>query len=270
MTKPINMGRIIERFRESWLTLTDVRKGNNSQKYTMVDGALAALSVFLTQLSSFLAFQRDIEQKKQNSNARTLFKMEQIPRRSCPAGKGWARSRLIKRVVWTVAIMNSAPIVLPAGFRYVLAAMCFPSSGASCTSLMPKPAIPSSTMLGSPIIRFLLTMLLRFPAWAVPVGKSKTRTSLCSRIKVITRNITLVMAHSISPIQYSSSICWLFLFTRLLHIANHDYRLLRETLAVRCTFFHDFRALTRYLLFDSWQHLFYFMIDGLEIQHSLP
>ena len=79
MTKPIKMGQILERFRESWLTLTDVRKGNNSQKYTMTDGTLAAFSVFFMQSSSFLAFQRDMEQKKQNSNARTLFKMEQIP-----------------------------------------------------------------------------------------------------------------------------------------------------------------------------------------------
>jgi hypothetical protein len=61
-----------------------------------------------------------------------------------------------------------------------------------------------------------------------------------------------------------------FLVHTTLHIANDEYRLLRETLAVRRTFFHDFRALTRYLLFDSWQHLFDFMIDGLEIQHSPP
>ena len=79
MTKPIKMEQIIERFRESWLSLTDVRKGNNSQKYTMTDGALAAFSVFWTQSASFLAFQRDMEQKKQNSNAKTLFKMGQIP-----------------------------------------------------------------------------------------------------------------------------------------------------------------------------------------------
>ncbi|MFO7631955.1 MAG: hypothetical protein R6W76_05400 [Caldilinea sp.] len=55
----------------------------------MTDGALAvfsvfftqssSFSVFFTQSSSFLAFQRDMEQKKQNSNARTLFKVEQIP-----------------------------------------------------------------------------------------------------------------------------------------------------------------------------------------------
>ena len=75
MTKQIKMGRIIERLRASWLTLTDVRKGNNSQKYTMTDGALAAFSVFFMQAASFLAFQRDMEQKKQNSNAKTLVQV---------------------------------------------------------------------------------------------------------------------------------------------------------------------------------------------------
>ena len=73
MTKPIKMGRIIDRFRESWQTLTDVRKGNNSQKYTMTDAASAALSVFFTQSPSFLSFQRDMEQKKRNSNAQTSY-----------------------------------------------------------------------------------------------------------------------------------------------------------------------------------------------------
>ena len=79
MTKPIKMDRIIGRFRESWQTLTDVRKGNNSQKYTMTDSASAAFSVFFTQSPSFLSFQRDMEQKKRNSNAQTLFKVEKIP-----------------------------------------------------------------------------------------------------------------------------------------------------------------------------------------------
>ncbi len=46
------------------------------------------------------------------------------------------------------------------------------------------------------------------------------------------------------------------------------YRLLRDTLAVRRTFFHDLKALTRYLLFDSFDSLFAFMLDGLEL--TLP
>lgn len=59
-----------------------------------------------------------------------------------------------------------------------------------------------------------------------------------------------------------------FLVHTILHLLDPLYRLLRETLAVRQTFFDDLRALTRYLLFDSWQALFLFMAEGLEL--SLP
>lgn len=33
----------------------------------------------------------------------------------------------------------------------------------------------------------------------------------------------------------------------------------------RKTFFGDLRALTRYLYFDSWDHLLTFVLDGLEL-----
>jgi len=39
-------------------------------------------------------------------------------------------------------------------------------------------------------------------------------------------------------------------------------------LAVRRTFFNDLKALTRYMVFDSWQSLFEFMIEGLELDLS--
>lgn len=52
------------------------------------------------------------------------------------------------------------------------------------------------------------------------------------------------------------------------HLVDDAYRLLRDTLAVRRTFFHDLKALTRYMLFDSWDVLFAFMLDGMEL--SLP
>ena len=52
------------------------------------------------------------------------------------------------------------------------------------------------------------------------------------------------------------------------HLVDDAYRLLRNTLAVRRTFFHDLKALTRYILFESWDALFLFMLDGLEL--ALP
>lgn len=56
-----------------------------------------------------------------------------------------------------------------------------------------------------------------------------------------------------------------FLAHTALYLANAHYQLIRDELVKRITFFDDLRALTRYMLFDSWEFLFTFMIDGLEI-----
>jgi hypothetical protein len=56
-----------------------------------------------------------------------------------------------------------------------------------------------------------------------------------------------------------------FLFHTILELLDANYRLLRQELATRQTFFNDIRALTRYLYFDSWQHLLEFMIQQLDL-----
>jgi hypothetical protein len=57
-----------------------------------------------------------------------------------------------------------------------------------------------------------------------------------------------------------------FLFHTVLEWSDDQYALLRRVLARRQTFFEDIRALTRYMVFDSWEHLMNFMIQGLELQ----
>jgi hypothetical protein len=57
-----------------------------------------------------------------------------------------------------------------------------------------------------------------------------------------------------------------FLFHTVLEWSDDQYALLRRVLARRQTFFDDIRALTRYMVFDSWSHLMDFMIQGLELQ----
>lgn len=59
-----------------------------------------------------------------------------------------------------------------------------------------------------------------------------------------------------------------FLFHTVLHLVDQRYRRLREHLAVRQTFFNDIQTLTRYLCFDSWDHLLDFMIRQLELDIS--
>jgi len=56
-----------------------------------------------------------------------------------------------------------------------------------------------------------------------------------------------------------------FLFHTLLEIGDDSYRQVRDALPRRDTFFHDIRALTRYMCFESWQALLHFMMVGLEL-----
>ena len=60
-----------------------------------------------------------------------------------------------------------------------------------------------------------------------------------------------------------------FLFHTVLAWGDDKYALLRKTLARRQTFFDDIRALTRYMVFTSWQHMMDFMIRGLELEDEL-
>jgi hypothetical protein len=62
-----------------------------------------------------------------------------------------------------------------------------------------------------------------------------------------------------------------FLFHTVLEIVDDEYKLIRQTLPSRKTFFQDIRALTRYLYFDRWETLMRFMIIGLkEKLHIIP
>jgi len=51
----------------------------------------------------------------------------------------------------------------------------------------------------------------------------------------------------------------------LLELADESYRLIRDTVGARRTFFEHIRTLTRYLHFESWERLMDFMMRGLEI-----
>lgn len=56
------------------------------------------------------------------------------------------------------------------------------------------------------------------------------------------------------------------LFHTLLELLDQKYKLLRSHLPTHKTFFDDLRTLTRYMYFDSWDHLLTFMLEGLELQ----
>ena len=58
--------------------LPDRRTGENT-RYSMEDIGLSAFSVFFTQSPSFLAYQKTMQKSKGQSNAQSLFEIQQIP-----------------------------------------------------------------------------------------------------------------------------------------------------------------------------------------------
>jgi hypothetical protein len=60
-----------------------------------------------------------------------------------------------------------------------------------------------------------------------------------------------------------------FLFHTVLEWSDELYACLRQVLARRQTFFEDIRALTRYMVFESWHHLMDFMVKGLKLEATL-
>ncbi|MFZ5904467.1 MAG: ISNCY family transposase [Chloroflexota bacterium] len=61
-----------------------------------------------------------------------------------------------------------------------------------------------------------------------------------------------------------------FLLHTVQELLTPAYQRLRQALGARKTFFNDLRALTRYLVFDSWDDLLRFMEEGLEIAPAPP
>ena len=61
-----------------------------------------------------------------------------------------------------------------------------------------------------------------------------------------------------------------FLIHTIQEMTEPAYQRLRRALGTRKTFFDDLRALTRYMLFDSWDDLFIFMQEALEIVPEVP
>jgi hypothetical protein len=79
MAKPLRLGAVVQEFRERWQALPDQRKPNHNTQYSLAEAALSAFAVFFMQAPSFLAYQRDMHKRKGNSNAHTLFQVQQIP-----------------------------------------------------------------------------------------------------------------------------------------------------------------------------------------------
>ena len=76
--RSVTFDDLVREFHQLLAQFPDQRTGKNT-RYSMADAALGAFSVFFTQSPSFLAFQRSMQETKGQSNAQTLFGMDQIP-----------------------------------------------------------------------------------------------------------------------------------------------------------------------------------------------
>jgi hypothetical protein len=56
-----------------------------------------------------------------------------------------------------------------------------------------------------------------------------------------------------------------FLFHTILDLVDEQYRAIRQKLGRRRTFFQDLEALLRYFTFETWEEVFSFMFQGLEL-----
>jgi hypothetical protein len=78
LTKRVKFQEMLDSLRHSFEDVPDRRKGQNA-RYEIKDAGLSAFSVFYMQSPSFLAHQRQMEQQRGRNNARSLFKVKEIP-----------------------------------------------------------------------------------------------------------------------------------------------------------------------------------------------
>ena len=74
----LRFDQLVGELRRTLAQLPDKRTGSNT-RYSMETIGLSAFSVFFTQCPSFLAFQKTMQQNKGQSNAQTLFKIDEFP-----------------------------------------------------------------------------------------------------------------------------------------------------------------------------------------------
>ena len=74
----LTLNHIVKPLRTTFETFADPRRGQNT-RYTMVDAALSAFSVFFMQSPSFLEHQRTLQEAQGQNNAQTLLGVDPIP-----------------------------------------------------------------------------------------------------------------------------------------------------------------------------------------------
>jgi hypothetical protein len=75
----LNFGVLLGYLQQSIEHIPDPRQASNGTRYRLGDAILAAFSVFFMQCESFLEHQRQMQSRRGQDNAQTLFGLDQIP-----------------------------------------------------------------------------------------------------------------------------------------------------------------------------------------------
>ena len=78
--KLFSQTKMVNAIKQCFKNFTDNRNGTGKNlKYSMLDAAMSAFSVFFMQSSSFLEHQKSLQKQQSDNNAQSLFGVHQIP-----------------------------------------------------------------------------------------------------------------------------------------------------------------------------------------------
>lgn len=77
-SKELQLSNMLEKLKESLAEIPEHRTGKN-RIYELADAGQAAFGVFFMQCPSFLAYQRDMQRRRGQNNANSVFGVERIP-----------------------------------------------------------------------------------------------------------------------------------------------------------------------------------------------
>ncbi len=306
--KSLTFDALVNDLRGYIATFPDWRTGDNT-KYTIEDIALGAFSIFYTQNPSFLAHQKAMQKKKGQNNARTLFGMNQVPcdnhiRNQLDSVSANHLFPLFDSVVRRLdhwghldffrSYSNNLLLALD-GTQYFASKKihlenCSVKEHKNGTKtyfhtvITPvfvapgKEQVISLTSATGEIIyknAFATNFTISKNNWKDIIADGRARWKIENENNNILKTKGYHVKHNFGHgKEHLSSVLLTmnllaFLFHTVFELNDELYKLIRDDLPSRKTFFDDLRALTaltKYMCFENWYALLIFMAKGLELE----
>src|SRR6266571_456934 len=273
MTRPLSFDHLQAILRQHTAGLPDVRKPSPNTRYTIQNAALGAFGIFFMQSPSFLEYQRQLNQRQGHDNAQTLFGVEPIP---CdnqirtlldPIAPSYFTPVFFEvfahleqqHLLDPFRVLDQQLLVSLDGTQY------FSSKTLHCQNCLTRQLSNGQTLYHR--------LSVENVAQVAQAGRGRWKIENENNNVLKTKGYHL--EHNFGHGQRYLSATMLsrnllaFLCHTVLEWSDAQYALLRPVLARRQTCFEDMRALTRYMVFESWPHLMDFMIKGLKLESKL-